>query len=134
MGSIEGIFHLPLFFKPGSDQAATGLPLFVLGSMGGAVLFAWLFNNTRGSVLLAMLFHTLANVWIYAFPAPPADQMVSQWAFNTLILVAAVIVVAVFGPARLSRKAASELPVVLDLPPRADSPGVFLPNGLLPRP
>jgi membrane protease YdiL (CAAX protease family) len=109
LGFIEGLFHLPYFFNPASDQAATGLPLFILGSIAGAILFSWLFNNTRGSVLLAMLFHTFANMWVSVFAAPVTDQVASQRAFTTMLVVAALLVLAIFGPARLSRKSAVEL-------------------------
>jgi uncharacterized protein len=120
LGVFEGMFHLPYFFRSSSDQAAAGLPVFVLGSMAGAVIFTWLFNNTRGSVLLVMLFHTFINMWIEVFPAPAADQAIAQWSFNALLVVLAVLLVAVFGPARLSRKPASELPVIVE--PRLQPP------------
>src|SRR5919202_4606915 len=48
IGVFEGLFHLPLFFQPGSDQAATGLPVFVIGSVAGGVGVSWVFNNTPG--------------------------------------------------------------------------------------
>jgi membrane protease YdiL (CAAX protease family) len=114
VGVFEGLFHLPYFFRPSSDQAAAGLPAFVIGSMAGAVIFTWLFNNTRGSLLLVMLFHTFANMWIEVFPAPAADQTVAQWSLNGVLVACALILVAVFGPARLSRKSASELAVLVD--------------------
>ena len=86
MGVVEGLFHLPYFYKPESDQAATGLPLFMLGSVAGAILFSWLFDNTRDSVLLAMLFHTFANMWLSIFPAPSADQAIAQRAFTAMLV------------------------------------------------
>ena len=116
LGVIEGLFHAPYFFKPESDQAATGLPLFVLGSVAGVILFTWLFNNTRGSVLLAMLFHTFANMWLSIFPAPSADQAIAQRAFTAMLVVAALIVLAIYGPKRLSRQPADTMPVVTDAP------------------
>jgi membrane protease YdiL (CAAX protease family) len=54
-----------------SDQAAAGLPVFMIGTLAGTVIFTWLFNNTRGSVLLVMLFHSFINMWIEVFPAQP---------------------------------------------------------------
>jgi membrane protease YdiL (CAAX protease family) len=89
IGVFEGIFHLPLFFQPGSDQAAAGLPVFVIGSIAGAIVFSWLFNNTRGSLLLVQLFHIFANSWITLFAAAPADNVASQWLFNGLLVVMA---------------------------------------------
>jgi CAAX protease family protein len=112
LGVFEGLFHLPYFFRSSSDQAAAGLPVFMIGTLAGAVIFTWLFNNTRGSVLLVMLFHTFINMWIEVFPAPAADQAIAQWCFNALLVILAVVLVAVFGAARLSRKSASEMPLL----------------------
>ena len=86
----------------------------MIGSIAGAVIFTWLFNNTRGSLLAVMLFHTFQNMWIAVFPAPEAAQALAQWAFNALLVVAAVVLVAVFGPARLSRRSADQLPIVVN--------------------
>ena len=112
IGVFEGVFHLPLFFKPDSDQAATGLPVFVLGSIAGAIIFSWVFNNTWGSLLLIQLFHIFANTWITAFSAAPADNVISQWIFNGLLVVIAMIVLVTCGAQRLSRNCASDLPVI----------------------
>ena len=115
VGVFEGLFHLPYFLRSGSDQAAAGLPVFVIGSIAGAVIFTWLFNNTRGSVLLVMLFHTFMNMWIEVCPAPAADRAIAQWSFNALLVLLALVLVAAFGPARLSRKPPPvEQPVAVD--------------------
>src|SRR5205814_8871510 len=114
LGVFEGLFHLPYFFRSSSDQAAAGFPLFMIGVIAGAVIFTWLFNNTRGSVMLVMLVHTFINMWIEVFPAPAADQAVAQWCFNALLLILGVVLVTVFGAARLSRKSAVEMPVLID--------------------
>jgi membrane protease YdiL (CAAX protease family) len=112
IGVFEGLFHLPLLFQPGSDQAAAGLPVFVMGSIGGAIVFSWLFNNTRGSLLLVQLFHIFANTWITLFSAAPADNVTTQWLFNGLLVVLAVIVVVASGARRLVRTPAAEMPVI----------------------
>ena len=96
------------------EQAAAGLPAFMLGSIAGAIIFTWLFNNTRGSLLAVMLFHTFQNMWIEVFPAPAADRALAQWAFTALLVVLALVLVVVFAPARLSRRPAAGLPIVVD--------------------
>jgi membrane protease YdiL (CAAX protease family) len=106
IGVFEGLFHLPLFFQPGSDQAAAGLPVFVIGSIAGAIVFSWLFNSTMGSLLLVQLFHIFANTWITLFAAAPADNVTTQWLFNGLLVVIAATVVITTGVQRLSRTAA----------------------------
>jgi uncharacterized protein len=114
IGIFEGLFHLPLFFKPDSDQAATGLPVFVIGSVAGAIIFSWVFNNTQGSLLLIQLFHIFANTWITLFAAAPADNVATQWLFNGLLVVIAGIVLVASGARCLSRKPRSELPVIVE--------------------
>jgi CAAX protease family protein len=114
IGAFEGLFHLPLFFQPDSDQAATGLPVFVIGSVAGAIVFSWVFNNTRGSLLLIQLFHIFANTWITLFAAAPADNVASQWLFNGLLLIIAGVVLVATGARCLSRRPRSELPVIIE--------------------
>ena len=79
--------------------------------MGRAFVFTWLFNNTRGSVLLPMLFHSLINTWIDTLDTSPADLASFQRVFNALGLVAGAFVLIAFGANRLSRKPVSELQV-----------------------
>ena len=114
IGVFEGLFHLPLFFQPGSDQAATGLPVFVIGSVAGAIVVSWMFNNTLGSLLLVQLFHIFANTWITLFAAAPADNVPTQWLFNGLLVVIAGIVLVTTGARCLSRKPRSDLPVIVE--------------------
>ena len=33
-----------------------------------SILFAWLFNRTRGSVLPALVLHTAVNAWSWVIP------------------------------------------------------------------
>src|SRR5436190_19889584 len=108
VGVLEGLFHLPLFFKPDSDQAATRLPVFVLGSIAGAIIFSWVFNNTSGSLLLVQLFHIFANTWITMFPAMPADNVITQWIFNGLLAAVELVVLVSCGSSRLSGNEACE--------------------------
>lgn len=112
IGVFEALFHLPTFFQPGSDQAATGLPVFTIGSIAGAIFFSWMFNNTMGSLLIVQLFHIFVNTWVTLFVAAPGDNVITQWLFNGLLVLIAAIVVAVCGARRLSRRPASALPVV----------------------
>ncbi|KAA0257282.1 MAG: CPBP family intramembrane metalloprotease [Chloroflexi bacterium] len=74
-GLIVGVawatWHVPLFFIEGTNQyeqrlangmlpAILGYAMFVIVQ---SVQFTWLFNNTKGSVLLAAVFHGASNAW-----------------------------------------------------------------------
>jgi membrane protease YdiL (CAAX protease family) len=80
------------------------------------VLMTWVFNNTGGSLLLAVLFHTASNVSDWIVPSMPSlSDVAGMRVFiikAMLTWVAALVVVAVYGPARLSR----QVPVPGDRP------------------
>jgi hypothetical protein len=124
LGVIWAAWHLPLFFVPGS-QRDLGFPGFLLATVALRVVLTWVFNNTGGSVLLVSLMHQATNVWTdLAGPyADPADQALNRWLGAAVLLGVDAGLVLGFGPARLSRKAPAEVPVVVDPPPHADAPG-----------
>jgi len=60
IGPIWAIWHLPLFFLPGVAQYHAGFALFLVGIMGNALLFGWLYSHTR-SILLCVFMHAASN-------------------------------------------------------------------------
>ncbi|HSB01759.1 MAG TPA: type II CAAX endopeptidase family protein [Anaerolineales bacterium] len=103
VGVIWGVWHFPKFLVPGNDSS---FALFMLKVMADAILYTWLFNNTKGSLLLATLFHASSNT---AGVFLPIANTVTGNNMGTLILqvlfqiVAAIVVVMIAGPERLSR-------------------------------
>jgi uncharacterized protein len=61
LGLLHTIWHAPLLIS-GADSMAV-IPII----FGGAVLNTWLFNNTGGSVFLAMFLHASVNLWVGFF-------------------------------------------------------------------
>jgi uncharacterized protein len=104
IGGFEGMFHLPLFFQPGSDQAAAGLPVFCdrVDGRGDRLQLA-VQQHARQRAAGAAVPH-LRQHWITLFAAAPADNVATQWLFNVLLVVMAAVVVAACGARRLSRK------------------------------
>ena len=103
MGLIWSLFHLPLFFtKTGSSQADMSLLSFTLSTVGLSVLYTWMLNNTRGSVLLAYLFHAAANTWSQVFSVDHSNRFV-DWTVTLILLVLAVVVLVANGAENLSR-------------------------------
>jgi hypothetical protein len=79
----------------------------------GPEWYAWLFNNTGGSVLLVMLFHTMNNVISGGFfhaMYSGTDWVRQGWLLVALWCAVAVIVVIVNGPEHLSRKYNKQTP------------------------
>src|SRR5438094_1602501 len=60
LGLLWGLWHLPLFLTTWEKPYETplGLLLFLVQTISLAVVLTWLFNHTRGSILLAMLCHS----------------------------------------------------------------------------
>jgi uncharacterized protein len=94
LGGLETLFHLPIFFNNGASEAGgqNGMPFiaFLITSLFSVFLFIWLYNNTRGSLLTATLFHASMNAWSTILPFPATSA-------SFLWLVGAVQVVVIVG-------------------------------------
>ena len=84
IGTVWGIWHLPAFFLAGVVFENWSFLPFLIGTITLAVLVTPIFNASRGSLLLPMLFH-----WQLINPFWPDAQPWDSW---ILIVVAAVIV------------------------------------------
>ncbi|WP_373545330.1 type II CAAX prenyl endopeptidase Rce1 family protein, partial [Chamaesiphon sp.] len=49
--------------------------LFMVSTIALSILFAWLFNRTRGSVLPALVLHTAVNAWAWVIPIIVVDDL-----------------------------------------------------------
>ncbi len=60
LGLLWGLWHLPLFLTAWEKPYETplGLLLFLVQTISFTVVLTWLFNHTRGSILVAMLCHS----------------------------------------------------------------------------
>ncbi|ACY97984.1 MULTISPECIES: CPBP family intramembrane glutamic endopeptidase [Thermomonospora] len=67
-GVLWALWHLPMFFIPGTAQADQSLPLFIVQLVGASMLFTRVFLATGGSVLAMMLMHAAANLAFNTVP------------------------------------------------------------------
>jgi membrane protease YdiL (CAAX protease family) len=119
LGVLWTFWHAPAFWAS-EGTAISGQPvtLFAVGwylifMIGISILHTWIFNNSKESVLLAILFHGMYTGPV-VFPLFPD---ISSTALNQIIKlvvipiwIMAVLVIARFGPARLSRQPVSQEP------------------------
>jgi membrane protease YdiL (CAAX protease family) len=89
LGVLHAIWHIPLFIF-GSDS-----PLIAVIVICGAVLNTWLFNNTNGSVLLAMLLHASLDFTV-AIINPLFTGIDAQR--NTVMQIVVFVVLAILLP------------------------------------
>jgi uncharacterized protein len=104
LGAIWALWHVPLFFIRDTLFFNQGMwsPwfwLFVAQVIPVAVIYTWIFNNTRRSTLAAILFHFVSNVAAEFFNVTDRTNLYEA----LLWIVAAIIVVAIWGPATLTR-------------------------------
>lgn len=91
LGVLHAIWHLPLFI--GGEMSPFSTTLIILA---GAVMFTWIFNNTHGSVLIAMLFHTMVDLSVAYFEplfSGANAQNLSIWQMVMYVATASLIVV-----------------------------------------
>lgn len=99
IGLVWGIWHIPSLIYFGELQAAPVIEgaLAVLDTVLVTVLYTWLFNNTRGSLLLVCLFHLtqqLTNNFLGMLPT---------YTDTILLLVTAVLIIALTDTNNFSR-------------------------------
>jgi len=108
LGATWAFWHLPNFFIPGSPHYGMPFSGFLIEVVGLSVLMTWIFNATRGSVLVAMLVHgsiILASVFLPAGLPVATHDLLAFWISVVLGAVAVVALVTVVGP-RLGQRTA----------------------------
>ena len=74
LGPLWGLWHLPLFFTPWNELTTLNVVVYVLATTCLTIIYTWVFNNTKGSILIAILLHwsfDVATVPVASlFPAP----------------------------------------------------------------
>jgi membrane protease YdiL (CAAX protease family) len=98
IGVIWAVWHIPLWFLAGSSQQGSSFGLFLANLVLMSVLYTWLFNNAKGSILVAVFFHAMANTVAQMFPIPTDNLF--YWVVLGLTVV---LVVVIYGPRRLVR-------------------------------
>ena len=107
LGAVWALWHLPLFFMPGTFQhdqlgfATPGFWSYLSGPVVLSVLFTWIYNNTHRSTLSAILFHFMANFTGELVPLSSQARL-----YSTLLLTAfSLVVILVWGPKTMTRQA-----------------------------
>ncbi len=102
LGILWGFWHLPLFFIPGSFQSTIPFIGFLLSTIATTIILTWLFNHTRGSVLIAAIFHGATDATI-AYSNVMSGDLRLFWIFIVVLWIAAVFLVLNQGAPNLSK-------------------------------
>jgi membrane protease YdiL (CAAX protease family) len=132
LGVLWGLWHLPLFlFVPGYNGAGTGvvgilIPFlaFVIVVIAFTVVFTWVFNNTRGSILLAILLHasinTAPSMLLLLFPSLTLTPLFGLSTLLAWVIAAVLIIAATRG--RLSYQRYLRETAAIAAPPVPEAP------------
>jgi membrane protease YdiL (CAAX protease family) len=111
VGVLHGLWHVPMFFIEGLSPyqemaAAANIWVVILGYTvlyvtPWAILWTCLLNNTRGSLLLAIVMHA-GEAWVLT--SWNIDNINGYIGLSVGMTVLAIIVVIVYGPKNLSHK------------------------------
>jgi membrane protease YdiL (CAAX protease family) len=104
VGVLHSIWHLPLLIS-GEMPFST-----ILIVIAGAFIFTWLFKNTNGSILIAILFHTAVDVWGSVFSSLFVGADTARYANWEVVAYVgvAVAVVLLTGPSLVRRSVQSK--------------------------
>lgn len=110
LGVIWCCWHLPLFFLPGSSQQGIPFPIYLVLVIAVAIYMTWLYNNTRGSLVITVLAHFAFNLsgGFIADTLGLLPPMVLYIVAGSMLLLSVIAVIVYFGPQRLSRQPGTE--------------------------
>jgi len=99
IGLFWGFWHIPMWIAQGyMDLSLLHIITKTLSIVPLAIIFTWVYNSTKGSLLLVWLFHASITITGYFAPSlPTTTEEILSW-------VVAIIIVIVAGLTHLSRK------------------------------
>jgi membrane protease YdiL (CAAX protease family) len=101
LAPIWAIWHLPMFFVPGSPQYSENVPAslavytFVIVCL--SILFTVIYNRSNGSVLACMLFHAFLNIAAFTIRIPPDINISIYIICGVAVLAVALLDRPLFG-------------------------------------
>lgn len=112
LGVIWALWHLPLWFLEGTPQYGLPFVPFAISCVTETILFTWIYNNTKGSLAMASLFHFSINISSSVIVGLLGWVPVKEyfWIQTVVLALYALLVIVFFGDGKLSRKPMADMP------------------------
>lgn len=102
LGVIWASWHFGQWFMPERNRQ-DNIWGFTLWIIINSIFLTWIFNNTQGNILGAVLFHAMMNSTNILF-----WWCGSAWLFYSVYVFAAILILIIFGPKHLVRQKPEE--------------------------
>jgi len=103
LGVLWGLWHLPWFWIEGSAQQSMSVQFFVLATVGYSILYTWIYNGTRGSLLMMCLLHAANNTTV-SYTMLFFKPIIEEPVFSLAVLgVFNLLIIGIAGPKLLWR-------------------------------
>lgn len=99
IGTIWGVWHLPLWWMGGNFHAQIPFGLFVLQDIALAIVMTWMLNRTGGSLLLVSILHAASNLTIGVAPLLPqytGGSLLPLWVAVGLLSAGAAVIATIW--------------------------------------
>ena len=107
LGVLWGLWHLPAFFVTGllGPFSIGYFVFFIVFAAATRITWTWIFNKTKGSVIIIALLHAASNgTTIVLIPRLPMIPPAATLLFLGLIVVVFPVLILIFTRGRLSYK------------------------------
>jgi uncharacterized protein len=112
LGVLHALWHLPVYFIPGSildgPFSLVGFASNTLAIMALTFVWTWLFNHADGSVFFAMFVHGVSNAASGFLPRLMTNLTLTDPWFGAKVAVAAALIVIVISRGRLGYQPARQ--------------------------
>ncbi len=111
LGALWAIWHFPYALTEGTFLSEVPLYWFFISLLALSIIYTWIFVNTKGSLLLPLLFHAAGNVTSNLLPIlPPAASDLRIYYFTIFIncVIAIVILFLTQGNLQSQKQKAQE--------------------------
>jgi CAAX protease family protein len=85
IGVISAFWHLPLFFISQTAQSHVPFALFAVRTVSLSIISTWLYNGSRRSLLMVLLFHASLNTWPNTLYVLESEGTLGPYISTTLI-------------------------------------------------